>query len=139
MYVSLTNTKGNEFVIKAGSASITPAPSSHLRLEVNGPKLILAVFSGSVQVLGSSGSTLVGKKQTITLDVNQGQVSQNVAKEQYDGWDEDAVRYHDQYTKGNALTSSPYTYGVSDLNYYGSFSNIGKCGIMWQPYFVSAA
>jgi FecR protein len=139
MYVSLANTKGNEFIIKAGSASITPTPSSHLRLEVNGQKLILAVFSGSAQVLGPSGSTLVTKKQTFTQDANQNQMGQNVAKEQYDAWDEDATRYHDQYTKGNALTSSPYTYGVSDLNYYGSFSNIGGCGMMWQPYFVSAA
>jgi uncharacterized protein YjlB len=139
MYVNLAGTKGNEFTVKAASVSITPAPSSHLRLEVKGSKVILAVFSGNAQVQEPSGLTLVSKKQTLTLDTNQKLLTQTVAKEQYDGWDEDAVHYHDQYSKGNAFTSSPYTYGVSDLNYYGSFSNIGGCGMMWQPYFVSAA
>ncbi len=140
MYVNLASTKGNEFTVKTASVSITPAPSSHLRLEVNGPKVIVAVFSGTAQVQGPSGSTLVAKKQTLTLNANQSQLAKNVEEQQYDGWDQDAVHYHDQYSKVNALTSSsPYTYGVSDLNYYGSFSNVGGCGMMWQPYFVNAA
>lgn len=140
MYVNLASTKGNEFTVKTASVSITPAPSSHLRLEVNGPKVIVAVFSGTAQVQGPSGSALVAKKQTLTLDANQSQLAKNVEEQQYDGWDQDAVHYHDQYSKVNALTSSsPYTYGVSDLNYYGSFSNAGGCGMMWQPYFVNAA
>jgi len=29
-------------------------------------------------------------------------------------------------------------YGVSDLNYYGSFLNIAGYGMVWQPYFVGA-
>ena len=143
MYVSLANSKTNEFTIKAGSANITPTPSTHLRLEVNGSKVTLAVFSGSTQVQSPSGSTLVSKKETLTLDENQNpnqdQLAKNITKEPYDEWDGDAAQYHDHYTRGNALTSSPYAYGVSDLNYYGSFSDIGGCGTMWQPYFVNAA
>src|SRR5208282_3779479 len=48
----------------------------------------------------------------------------------------------DQYQQQNALRSSsyssysPYAYGVSDLNYYGSFSTLPGYGVMWQPYLV---
>ncbi len=33
---------------------------------------------------------------------------------------------------------SPYAYGASDLNYYGSFYNMPGYGMMWQPYLVGA-
>jgi hypothetical protein len=35
---------------------------------------------------------------------------------------------------------TPYSYGVSDLAYYGNFMDAGSCGmgLMWRPYFASA-
>jgi len=33
----------------------------------------------------------------------------------------------------------PYSYGASDMLYYGAFQDIGGCGTMWRPYFASAA
>jgi hypothetical protein len=30
----------------------------------------------------------------------------------------------------------PYTYGLSDLSYYGSFFNVAAYGSCWQPYFT---
>ena len=45
-------------------------------------------------------------------------------------------------TSSTALSASnsysPYAYGSSDLNYYGSFYNIPGYGMMWQPYLVGA-
>ena len=34
------------------------------------------------------------------------------------------------------IIRSPYGYGVSDLNYYGAYSNVPGYGMMWQPYFA---
>jgi hypothetical protein len=142
MYVNLTGTKGNEFTVQAGAEKITVTPSTHLRLEMAGPKMTLAVFAGNAEVASGAATTVVGKKETLTLggDVAQPEVAKNVAPGPFDEWDKEEIKYHDQYSKGNALlgSSSP-GYGISDLNYYGSFADIGGCGMMWQPYFVSAA
>ena len=147
MYVNLTGTKGNEFTVETGAEKITVTPGTHLRLEttagpnMTGPKMTMAVFAGDAQVVSGSATTVVGKKETLTLggDVTQPEVAKNVAPGPFDEWDKDSIKYHDQYSKGNALLGSSPGYGISDLNYYGAFSNVGGCGMMWQPYFVSAA
>ncbi len=141
MYVNLMNTKGNEFTVVTHEV-ISVTPSTHLRVEMAGPKMTLGVFAGSAEVLVGSTTTVVGKKETLTLggDVVQPVVAKNVATGPFDEWDKDEIKYHDQNSKGNALLgSSASGYGVSDLNYYGSFADVGGCGMMWQPYFVNAA
>jgi hypothetical protein len=52
-----------------------------------------------------------------------------------DTWDKEAVEYHQQYAGNN---SSPYGYGLSDLNYYGGYQNVAGYGMLWQPYFTGA-
>jgi hypothetical protein len=56
---------------------------------------------------------------------------------EFDDWDKSQQQYHDRYmAKANDV--SPYAYGMSDMNYYGSFSNIPGYGLAWQPYFAGA-
>ena len=43
-------------------------------------------------------------------------------------------KYQQQYSLSASNSYSPYAYGSSDLNYYGSFYNIPGYGMMWQPY-----
>ena len=139
MYVNLLNTKGTEFTVLAGPQKITVTPATHLRLEMAGRKMTLAVFSGNAEVLAGAVTTVVAKKQTFTLggDVAEPTLVKNVAEGSLDGWDKDSIKYHQQYSRGNSLVGTQ-GYGVSDLNYYGAFAD-GGCGMMWQPYFVSAA
>lgn len=136
MYVNLTGVKGNAFTVEAGSHSVTVDSSTHLRLEMTGPKVMVAVFAGSARVQTATGEMLVGKKQTLILgDAGDVQQVKNVERAQYDAWDKESNDYHDRYTRGNAFASSGF--GASDLNYYGGFSGAGGCGLMWQPYFAS--
>jgi FecR protein len=141
MYVSLAGTKGNEFTVQTRAEKISVTPGTHLRLEIAGPKMTLGVFAGSAEVVSGSTTTMVGKKETLTLggDVVEPQVAKNVAEGPFDEWDKQQNGYHQQYSKGNALVGSSPGYGISDLNYYGAFADVGGCGMMWQPYFVSAA
>jgi hypothetical protein len=142
MYVNLEGTKENEFAVQVGEESVRVAPSTHLRLEMVDTKVTLAVVSGSAEVETASGPKVVGKKQTLTMDLKQPdavELGKGVAEGQYDGWDKDANSYHQRYQRGSSFAGSGYAYGVSDLNYYGSFINVGGCGSMWQPYFVSSA
>jgi hypothetical protein len=143
VYASLTNTKGNEFTLTFGQQKLQLQPSSHVRLTVDqgAGEARLAVFDGTAQVESPAGTTEVGRKKTLTMPLeNQGQpvLAKNVKPEAYDSWDHDSAQYHQQFAATSALASSPYSYGVSDMMYYGSFINAGGCGQMWQPYFASA-
>lgn len=109
---------------------------AHFRIDTSTEMAHLAVFKGDVDVEGPKGNLAVEKKKTATFDAaddDKSTVANKVEGEPLDSWDKEAVSYHDQYAKNN---SSPYGYGVSDLNYYGAYSNVPGYGTMWQPYFT---
>jgi hypothetical protein len=139
VYVNTESTKGNEFLLLAGETKMTVAPSTHLRLEVNeGGKTAVSVFNGSVEVQRGSETTLVSKKESLTLDGGQVTVAKKVPGEPYDAWDKESNDYHQAYSRANAFAGGGNAFGLSDLNYYGSFINAGGFGSFWQPYFVGS-
>lgn len=143
VYVSREHTKPDEFTLLAGETEkLTVTPATHMRLELMGPKMALAVFSGDVAVEGSGAPITVTKKQTLLLDItdknNPPQLAKKLEDGPFDGWDKDAQQYHERYAKANALLGGGNGYGVSDLNYYGAFATADGCGTFWQPYFVGA-
>jgi hypothetical protein len=142
VYVSLANTKGNEFTLIFGQQKLHLQQSSHIRLQVDPTEARLAVLDGTAQVEGPSGTTEVGKKKTFTFNLANSSppvVAKNVTPDPFDSWDHDAADYHKRYASHSAFANSPYSYGVSDMLYYGNFTSAAGCGSMWRPYFVSAA
>jgi ferric-dicitrate binding protein FerR (iron transport regulator) len=141
VYVNLENSKDNEFTLKAGQATLSVPPSTHLRLEITWPKMVLSVFSGNVTVQSGGTATTIGKKEAATLDASDAskvELTKKIAEATYDGWDKQQIDYHKRYAGGKAFAGGGYGYGISDLNYYGGFINT-PCGQYWQPYFASAA
>ena len=141
-YVSLLKTKGNEFNVLFGQQKLQLPPSSHIRLQVDGAQATLAVLDGTVNLDGAEGPAFVSRKNTLTFQL-QGQeaaptVARNIVPAALDSWDKDAAARHAQ-SAINAAFGSPYSYGLADMMYYGSFMNAGGCGSMWRPYFASAA
>ncbi|HWZ01761.1 MAG TPA: DUF6600 domain-containing protein [Edaphobacter sp.] len=137
VYVSTESTKGNEFLLVAGEAKMTVAPSTHLRLEVNETRTVVSVFNGSVEVQRGGETTVVSKKESLAIGADQMTVAKKVAGEPYDAWDKESIDYHKRYAAANAFAGGGNAYGLSDLNYYGSFINAGGSSF-WQPYFVGA-
>jgi hypothetical protein len=145
-YVSLEKTKENEFTIKSGGSTITVPPGAHLRLEMDQKKVILAVLNGDVEMKAGSATTTVGKNRTAIFDPSSPataakiEIQKDVEEANYDDWDKSSMDYHHRYSKASAYGNSLYSYGVSDMNYYGGFVNAGGCGggSFWRPYFVSA-
>ena len=97
VYVTTENTKGNEFLVVAGETKITVAPSTHLRLQVNESRTVVSVFNGSVSVARAGETTLVGKKESLTIGADQMAVAKKVASEPYDAWDKESNEYHQRY------------------------------------------
>jgi hypothetical protein len=127
--------KSDDFTLNFSREKVQLSHGAHFRVETSTNKATFAVFKGDVDVAGPAGTVRVSKKKMVIFDVND-EDKYTLAKNQedpLDAWDKRAVEYHEQYAKGN---SSPYGYGYSDLNYYGSFRNVGGYGMMWQPFFT---
>src|ERR1700722_13105690 len=140
VYVNLQGTKDNEFLLEAGGAKMTVAPSTRVRVMVEDGKTVVSVFNGAVEVQHGSETTAVAKKQSLTLGAGADQVvvAKKIEEEPYDGWDKESNDYHARYSQANTFAGGGASYGLSDLNYYGGFVNGGAFGSFWQPYLVSA-
>src|ERR1700761_9083652 len=56
-----------------------------------------------------------------------------------DAWDKQLDQYHSRVASLTNVGGGPYSYGLSDMSYYGAFADMGGgCGTMWRPYFASA-
>jgi len=142
-YVSLVKSNNNQFNLAFGNQDLAlPAPS-HVRLQLLGTEGNLAVLDGNLRITDASGATLdIPKKKTVTFDLMQHQqptVARDIAPEPYDSWDQNSVGYHSRVANSNAFNGSPYSYGLNDMSYYGSFADSCGMGMMWRPYFASAA
>ncbi|PYX94770.1 MAG: hypothetical protein DMG71_11505 [Acidobacteria bacterium] len=140
-YVNFEGKKDDEFVINFGRESARLTHPAHFRVEMDDAEATLAVLKGSVDLQGPSGSFEVGKKQTATFDLadnDRHEIAKNFEQDPYDNWDKQQAQYHDRYFNNSSYSNSnyPYSYGVSDLNYYGSYYNVPGYGNMWQPYFA---
>jgi hypothetical protein len=112
--------------------------AAHFRVDTSTQASNLSVFKGDVEVEGPAGKLMVSKKKTATFnpaDNDKYTLANNIPDAALDGWDKEAISYHDQYARNNS-SSSPYGYGLSDLNYYGAYNNVPGYGMMWQPYFT---
>jgi FecR protein len=67
-------------------------------------------------------------------------IAKNFEPQPSDAWDREQNEYHNRNisTATTASVASPYSYGMSDLNYYGNFLNVPGYGNVWQPYFTGA-
>ena len=141
-YVSLVKTPGSEFNLLFGEQKLQLPPSSHVRLQLLGTEAKLAVLDGTIKIDEPSGVLAVPHKKTVTfnlLHATEPTIAKDIAPEAFDTWDHNATGYHARTAALSAFGNSPYSYGVNDMMYYGSFMNAGGCGSMWRPYFASAA
>jgi len=152
-YVYWIGKSGDEFTLSFAGEKIELAEPAHFRVASSASAAQIASFKGDLNVVGPAATTTVDKGRMVSFDVNENHVNENAVSENavsendkpavaaalqedpYDQWDEQAIEYHDRYAQNN---SSPYGYGASDLNYYGSYSNVPGYGLLWQPYFAGA-
>jgi uncharacterized protein DUF6600/FecR-like protein len=141
LYVNYAGKPEDQFTVKFGHESTTLAHPTHFRVEMDDTTASLAVFKGDVEVSGPSGSVEVSKNKSAEFDLandDKYTLAKNYEQDIYDDWDKQQDQYHQRYNSSNSYGASamPYGYGVSDLNYYGSYYNVPGYGYMWQPYFT---
>lgn len=138
-YLNFKGDKQEEFTLGFGREKLALTRPVHLRVELKDASATVAVFKGDAEIETSTGQVKVEKKHSATFDLSGTApytLANNLEPDPYDDWDKEQEKYHQQYSASNSY--SPYAYGASDLNYYGSFYNIPGYGPMWQPYLVGA-
>ncbi len=137
-YFNIRHKRDDDFRVTFGNREIDADRNVHFRLDLAGGNPELAVFKGDLDINGPQERVTVKKNETLTLDVGAGayDLAKNVMPESYDAWDTDRINYASQYASSSYNTHSPYYYGASDLNYYGSWYSYPGYGMMWQPYGV---
>jgi hypothetical protein len=143
---------GDQFLLNFARESVTVAAAAHFRVELADATATVAVFKGKLSATSPSGQFDVAEKHSATIDLANGDLAKNdpakkdtfvIAKnyeaDPSDAWDRQQTDYHDRYASaGGSSISSPYGYGMSDLNYYGNFMTVPGYGNVWQPYFIGA-
>jgi hypothetical protein len=142
MYVNSGLAPEDAFSIHFEHQTVKLDTPAHFRLEMDNDGALLSVFSGQVHVQNPSGDVVVNKNQTGSFDFakqDSYQLAKGVEKRLFDNWDKSEAKYHDEYLKNASYKNlSPYSYGLSDLNYYGNFINVPAYGWVWQPHLVGA-
>lgn len=139
-YVNYQGTKGDEFNITFAREKISLTQAAHLRVDLGDADAVVAVFSGDVQVTGASGTVNLAKNQTARFDLvdDTYKLAKRVEGNPFDAWDKQQNQYQQRYADASYGSYSPYAYGSSDMNYYGSWYDLPGYGQMWQPYFTGA-
>jgi hypothetical protein len=137
MYVNWIGKSGDVFTLDFAQDKIALSQPAHFRVNASSSAAEVANFKSELQVNTPSGDVRIEKKKMIGFDdSDHPTTAKNFEQDPYDQWDDQSISYHDQYSKNTS--TSPYGYGLSDLNYYGSFNNFPGYGLLWQPYFTGA-
>ncbi|MGO9124605.1 MAG: DUF6600 domain-containing protein [Terriglobales bacterium] len=139
-YLNFLGAKDTEITLTFAHHTLTVNQTAHLRVEMGDTDAEVAVFKGAVQIVAPSGTVEVGKGKTASFDLinHSHELASEVEDEPYDSWDKQQTQFQQEYSSKSYASYSPYPYGTSDLNYYGSFFNAPGYGNVWQPYFAGA-
>ncbi len=131
--------KSDAFTLMFKDEKVHPEQPVRFRIDLKEATAVLAVFNGDLKVEGPSGRVEVSKNKSVSFDLaanDKFTLAKNIEEQPFDAWDKQQSKYQQAYASNSANRDYPYAYGVSDLNYYGSYSNVPGYGTMWQPYFA---
>ena len=131
--------KDNVFTVIFKDEKVRPEEAVRFRVNLEEATAVVAMFNGELKVDGLSGPVEVSKNRSAIFDLTNGNkstVAKNIEEEPFDAWDKQQAKYQQEYASKGSYHNYPYGYGVSDLNYYGNYTNVPGYGTMWQPYFA---
>jgi hypothetical protein len=129
------------FEVRAGEATLVAQGDALFRLDLQDGQLRVTVFKGVVQVTDPSYSGALASPEVLTILPGENppsQISQEITK---DAWDEWVAQRESQSTslesRRNPGVYSDNTtsllYGMTDLDFYGSWSYFPSYGYGWVP------
>ncbi len=140
IYVNFFGGTDDEFDLTFAREKLALKRATHVRIALGDADAVVAVFKGEAEVVTPTGPVEIAKGHAARFDLasDQHSLANNVDADANDSWDKQQSQYQQQYSDNSYSNYSPYAYGTSDLNYYGSFFALPGYGMLWQPYFVGA-
>ena len=139
-YFNIDLGKRDDFVVTLGRRTLNLQRSARFRATVDRSQALISVRHGEVEVLESNAEPIaISKNKTGTFDLtdpDRYNVAGGYEESPYEDWNDELDQYHSR-NFNRARSDSPYAYGFSDLNYYGSYSSDPGLGSCWRPYFAS--
>jgi len=137
-YVNFLGAKDSEFTLTFARETVKVTQPARLRVEMGDTDADVAVFKGTVDIAAPFGAVDVGKGKTARFSLmnDSHELTAEIEEQPFDSWDKQQSQYQQEYSSKSYTNYSPYAYGTSDLNYYGSFFNAPGYGNVWQPYFA---
>jgi hypothetical protein len=135
VYVDYRHKGADDFRVDIGNRGFDLTKDVRFRIRVDRGEAEVAVFKGELNVPAGPQSAKVKKNETFTLDLNDGAkytLAKGISTLPTDDYNLQRTQYVDQYAN-NRNYGSPYSYGYSDLNRYGSFFDAPGYGLVWQP------
>ncbi len=136
VYVSFRKKGDDDFRISFANRTLDLTRDVHFRLLVDRGNIEIAVTKGELEVQGQSEVAKVKKNETFNLDLTDGApytLAKGITTLNTDDYDQERTTYLDQYASNQNYGNSPYTYGYSDMNRYGSFFDAPGYGMVWRP------
>ena len=134
----------NEDSFSALTPDLAAAIASHaqFRMDVTTAGSSVSVYAGSVSVSSSAGTNELEKGQTLAYrtDNNQGvSITRNLEADAFDRWANSQTQIIRAATyDSQGYMSSPYSYGMADLDGYGSWLECPGIGTCWAPMGMGA-
>ena len=136
----VTKHNGSDFQVTVKNKTIVLTRSGSFRvISTNADPMEIVVWSGEVGVRDpeSGGLVTVSKNETFVLDptdVGRYALDRGAEADGLDQWSKQRDDYLSTYASaGQNYSQSPYQYGVSDLDYYGTYFDAPGYGEVWQP------
>lgn len=133
-----TASKGDDvYRLVVGDSTFLVHRNAGMRLSVTPEKITASVFKGEVQLEDQAKPVTIAKKETLTLDRDDGSsytVAKGVETVRFDNWNKEREDYTRTYAENDSYVGPSSGYGLQDLNYYGNFFYAGGYGYAWQPY-----
>ncbi len=137
-YFNVRHEGHDEFHVLINGQDLLVPKSSRFRVVMRQDDAQVSVLSGELQLF--SGDELkIKKNQTLSFDfrgTGNPFVSDTIETLAYDAWNQEREGYTGRYVASGSYLgySSGFSYGWSDLNYFGSFIDVAGYGSCWRPY-----
>jgi hypothetical protein len=132
----------DSFAASTPDLTVVVPDKSEFRMDLSKSGSSVSVHTGTVSVSSSAGTSALQKGQTLAFraEDNQGvSVAKNTEADAFDRWVNSQTQVTlaaTQDTQG--YLNAPYSYGLADLDGYGSWLDCGGLGNCWQPMGIGA-
>lgn len=123
--------------VTASGITLDSKGKSEFRTDLDGGRLRLEVFEGSVDTASASGSVRVGKDMVKEFDPDTTAASNlrhGIEKDAWDKWSDARDTQAQLTTSDEAVAMNRPFYGWDDLDEYGDWSYVPGFGYGWSPY-----